>query len=181
MTIVSHTCRVLWTTTLPRRTCSSTPWVIVSQIFPLSSLGEEVPTSHPHLLLPPWFSEWVSGFLDWTYYCLVAYYDGAMIIIIMDFRIVSWPYTVMRISTYTHFHMLNIYMYSIYEAQQHRKEVLDCQKVACKYINNASIYSSPIYSNNNNNLLHGWLILHEWTFFSSKEWNFGKNALVNSM
>lgn len=56
-------------------------------------------------------------------------------------------------------------MYSIYEAQQHRKEVVDCQKVACKYINNASIYSSPIYSNNNNNLLHGWLILHEWTFF----------------
>lgn len=33
-----------------------------------------------------------------------------MIIIIMDFRIVSWPYTVMRISTYTHFHMLNIYI-----------------------------------------------------------------------
>jgi hypothetical protein len=64
-------------------------------------------------------------------------------------------------------------MYSIYEAQQHRKEVVDCQKVACKYINNASIYSSPIYSNNNN-LLHGWLILHGWTIFSSKEWNLEK-------
>ncbi len=33
----------------------------------------------------------------------------------------------------------------------------------------------------NNNLLHRWLILHGWAFFSSNEWNLGKfELLVNS-
>jgi hypothetical protein len=55
-----------------------------------------------------------------------------------------------------------------------------CQKVVSKYINNASIYSSPIYIySNNNNLLHGWLILHGWTFFFIQGMKFGK-MLVNS-
>jgi hypothetical protein len=80
------------------------------------------------------------------------------------FGIVSWPYTVMRISTYTPLAHVKYKYICIWSTTTSEEEVVDCQKVACKYINNASIYSSPpIYLCNNNFI--AWVIDFTWMNF----------------
>lgn len=133
----------------------------------------------PHFHPPTYFfhldsrNEW---FLDWTYYCLVC-----LLWWTDDDDVDGFSYCIMALHGYENFnlhpllaHVKNIYVY-IWSTTTYK--VLDCQKVACKYINNASIYSSPIYiyiySNNNS---FGRVIDFTWMnfFFHPREWKFGK-------
>lgn len=102
----------------------------------------------------------MSGFSIEPYYCLVAYYDGGD-----DDD--GFSYCIMALHGYENFNLHPLahvkYTY-IYEAQQQHRKLWIVKRLRANTSIMPPFYSSPIYSNNNN-LLHGWLILHGWTFF----------------